>query len=186
MQNPKFAVSLVVLLSLFTYNIYSQWFQQSSGITSQLYSVFFVNQTTGFAAGDSGKVLRTTNAGVNWVVNTVPNNTVNYRSIYFVNQNTGYIAGRILILQPTFIAIPKIIKTTDGGISWTSVLNDSGYTLRSINFINSNTGFAAGGLFGSGPGNLLMTTNGGVSWQFSSLSTGYSILLLLWMLLQDI
>ncbi len=173
MQLHKSALSIAVFFLLLSSNIYSQWYQQSSGVNSQLYSVFFVNQTTGFVACDSGKVLRTTNGGNNWTVSIVRSDSVYYRSIYFVNQSTGYIAGRIVILQQMQIVKPIIMKTTDSGISWNSVLNDSGYTLRSVNFINSNTGFACGGLYFSGPGNLLMTTNGGVSWQFSSLNTAY-------------
>ncbi len=174
MQKIKFAAALVILI-LFTHQSYSQWFQQSSGVTSQLYSVFFVNQTTGFIAADSGKVLRTTNGGTNWNVSVPIGDTVTYRSVYFVDANTGYIAGRYLVLQPNIIAEPKIIKTTNGGLSWTSVINDSGYTLWPISFINANTGFAGGGLFEVGANTLVETTNGGAGWQKSTLGNGYLI-----------
>ncbi len=173
MRTLKFAIVLVTL-TFFSHPVYSQWFQQSSGVTLQLYSVFFVNANTGFIASDSGKVLRTTNGGTNWISSTPIGDTVSFRSVYFVDANTGFIAGRYLIFSP-LVAKPIIIKTTNGGLSWSSAINDSGYTLWSVSFINANTGFATGGLYDAGPDTLVETTNGGASWHTSTLGNGYLI-----------
>lgn len=172
MNLPKFAKIIFAILFISS-PAYSQWFQQNSGVTYQLNYVCFVDPNTGIAAGTYGTVLRTTNGGTNWTASVILDTNIVYRSIYFLNQNTGYIAGCILLFQPTLDAEPIIIKTTNAGVSWFSVLNDSGYTLRSLYFINSNTGFASGGLYGNGPNYLLTTTNAGVNWQRTSPGSGY-------------
>jgi photosystem II stability/assembly factor-like uncharacterized protein len=172
MLHSKLA-KLIFAILLFSSSAYSQWFQQNSGVNYQLNSVYFIDQNTGFAAGFNGSVLKTTNGGTNWTASIILDTIVTYNSIYFINPNTGYIAGRILILGSNFEAEPKIIKTTNSGVSWFSVLNDSGYTLRSIYFINSNTGFASGGLYSLGENYLLTTTNAGVNWQLATLGEGY-------------
>lgn len=172
MQKLIFAASLV-FFTLFSHQTYSQWFQQTSGVNSQLYSVFFVNPSTGFAAGDGGKALRTTNGGTNWIVSTPFGDSITYRSVYFIDPNTGYLAGSYLRTVPNLVGLPKILKTTDAGLSWSSLLNDSGYTLWSVSFINVNTGFALGGFYGVGPNTFLRTTNAGANWQVSSLGNGY-------------
>jgi photosystem II stability/assembly factor-like uncharacterized protein len=41
----------------------NNWFIQLSGMTKSLRSVYFVNQTTGWAVGDSGIILKTTDGG---------------------------------------------------------------------------------------------------------------------------
>ena len=48
---------------------YSQqgWVNQNSGITESLNSVKFINADTGWCAGNTGKILKTTNGGINWI-----------------------------------------------------------------------------------------------------------------------
>lgn len=176
MQTPKLAAAIIITLTFFSSVVYSQWFQQSSGVTSQLISVYFVNGTTGFACGLNGKVLRTTNAGVNWNSSTILDTIVKYNSIFFINVSTGYIAGSRLVFDSIGITAinPIVIKTTDNGLNWVSVLHDTLFTLWSISFINDNTGFAVGGLYGQGPNKLIKTTDAGASWQGTTLGNGYA------------
>ncbi len=169
----KYANAVFAFL-LFSSITYSQWFQQNSGTSTQLNSIYFINPNTGIIASDSGKVLRTTNGGINWATSIIISSVVSYKSVYFYDQNTGYIAGRILIIDSNTVdAEPKIIKTTNGGVNWFSTLNDSGITLRAIYFINPNTGFATGGLFSLAQNYLLTTTNAGLNWQRTSPGDGY-------------
>lgn len=39
------------------------WYIQNTGISSHLYTVYFLNNNTGYAVGDSGRILYTTNGG---------------------------------------------------------------------------------------------------------------------------
>ncbi|MCC6866247.1 MAG: T9SS type A sorting domain-containing protein [Ignavibacteria bacterium] len=145
---------LLFLLNFFILsycNLFSQsygWFSQSSGTGNNLNDVYFASNSTGIVVGQSGTILRTTNAGTNW--NTVNSGTsVHLFSVYFINANTGWVAGDVGV----------ILKTTNGGLTWSVQSTGVGYQLRSISFINSSVGFAAGWY-----GTFLRTTNGGTSW----------------------
>jgi len=87
-----------------TSNSGSNWIEQSTGVSLEFNSLFFVNSNIGWSCGYNGKVIKTTNAGTNWFSQVTP--TSNYlNQIIFVNQNTGYAVGEGGV----------IIKTTDGG-----------------------------------------------------------------------
>lgn len=78
-------------------------------------------------------------------------------NIYFVNSMTGW----------AVFASGKIIKSTDGGITWTIQFSNSNYKLNLLSFIDENTGWCAGGsrnLFALNYYYLVGTTNGGNTW----------------------
>lgn len=141
------------MLALFNTVIYSQWYAQQSGTNYALKSVYFTDINTGYACGYN-TVLKTTNAGTNWLNMTLQGD---HQSITFADMNTGYVASNN----------GRIFKTIDGGSSWT--LQNTGTTqfLTSINFYNSLTGIATG--MGK---TILKTSNGGENW--------YSISNLIW------
>ena len=111
----------------------SGWLQQTSNTNKALYSVKFANLNTGWCAGESGLILKTTNGGTNWILQNSGFN-IKLSSIDFTSTSTGYIAGDS----------GTIIKTTDGGNSWEKTNLNSGNNLTSINFINDSTGFSGG------------------------------------------
>jgi photosystem II stability/assembly factor-like uncharacterized protein len=83
--------------------------------------------------------------------------SVKINDVFFVNQNTGWAAG----------ANGKIVKSTDGGLSWTEQNSTATVSLWSISFVNENTGWCAGGninLFTFSHVLVLGTTDGGNTW----------------------
>jgi len=89
------------------------------------------------------------------------NNDSNYyfRDLFFVNSNTGWVVG----------LGGKIVKTTNGGNNWIPQVSNTGYSLHIVRFINSQTGYAAGGSQYNNPfcfdyKILIKTTNGGETW----------------------
>lgn len=130
---------------MFNTVIYSQWYVQQSGTNYALKSVYFTDINTGYACGYN-TVLKTTNAGVNWMNTTLQGN---HQSVTFADMNTGYLAGDS----------GKIFKTTNSGASWITQSAGTINNLTTINFVNSNTGIAAG--YGK---TLIKTTNGGMNW----------------------
>ena len=129
------------------------WFNQNSGTTNNLNSVFFINDSIGWIAGDGGKILKTTNGGENWInQNTNINNSL--LSINFIDQNIGWAIG----------AHGAIIKTTNGGNDWINQSIGIDYELKSIKFIDENIGWAVGFYYSSALGIILKTTNGGTDW----------------------
>lgn len=107
-------------------------------------------------ACEGGAVLRTTDNGSSWKyirntdeMNSQPHNT--FFCIYFFNESTGIVAGS-----------SNILKTTNKGNTWVSV-NSTSSAIWGMDFINSNTGFAVGGV--QYPYNVfLKTTNQGMNW----------------------
>ena len=123
------------------------WLQVATGFTP-LYSIAFINSTTGYAVGLSGGLLKTSNAGVTW------NNVLNISNqqllqIYFYNSTTGYIVGNSGV----------IYKTTNGGLNWTSQISNTTSDLVTVHFADQNTGWCVGS-----SGTILKTINGGVNW----------------------
>jgi len=125
-----------------------------------LYGLSFADANTGIAVGGwyndtKNIILRTTNAGLNWIQIPYNYSTCNLISVRFINPATGWIAGRC----------SQIIKTTDGGASWfnqTSPVGDNIY-FSDIFFTSALRGYIGGRDLGStnGVGYILKTTNGG-------------------------
>ena len=82
-----------------------------------------------------------------------------YNDLTFTNDNTGYAVSRL----------GKIVKTTDGGSTWTSLNSTVNFYLNKIQFVNANIGYIIGG---DDTGSyLLKTTNAGQSWRVINLNS---------------
>ncbi len=148
---------LILVMFIVAGNLFAQggWTSQSSNVSIELFDVKFININTGFVVGDSGKVLRTTNSGVNWITQTIGTNK-SFTSISFIDANTGWIAGLDTI----------VYKTTDGGQSWIGLPNNYRLIYPDITFTDAQTGYLYARAATS---TLLKTTNGGVNWQTVSI-----------------
>ncbi|MCB0727608.1 MAG: hypothetical protein KDD00_09095, partial [Ignavibacteriae bacterium] len=160
-----FAVMILLNVMIFK-NVHSQ--ESNSGPVSKWYwtqptptgnllrSVFFINDNTGFAAGELGTIIKTIDGGNKWNVSNA--NTYNdLNKINFLNESTGFAAGNS----------GTIIKTTDGGDSWLDISFHSDITFYDIKFYGKLTGYASGL-----NGTIIKTTDGGNNW--ITLNTGTS------------
>jgi photosystem II stability/assembly factor-like uncharacterized protein len=140
---------LIAILFLFlSVNILSQWVKQNPlRPASILEQIDFIDQNTGYAVGDSGVVLKTTNSGLNWQYIYL-NTRSTLKDVDFVNANTGYICCG---------DTGKVFKTTDGGNLW-NVLDLGTTGNNAIYFSDVNTGYVAGSTI------VRKTTNGGINW----------------------
>lgn len=153
-------IRVVFLIFLFiSVSTDAQWVLQNSGTQLNLNSIFFYNANTGWAVGDGGIILKTTNGGSNWITQS-SGTTDNLYSVHFENSNVGWIVGEDV----------RILKSIDGGSNWAvqfanlPVLAD----LYSVHFQNINNGWAIGNYMYSATGYdsyLIITTNGGSTWQ---------------------
>ncbi len=180
------AVFLLSICFSFNLSAQSEWqWRNPLPQGDMLSDVATLDANTFVAVGPKGNILRTTDAGATW---TQPrSNTIAYlHAVAFATLDVGYAVGdRILPDLPPgppsytdsrtlgksrFVSgstdtIPTMIRTTDGGATWTPVLPPTTESLRSIDFVTPDTGFAVGE-----NGALLRTTNGGTTWQ--SMSSG--------------
>ncbi|MCI0449825.1 MAG: T9SS type A sorting domain-containing protein [Chlorobi bacterium] len=152
---------LFCLFSVFTLisSISSQivWSEQASGLTTQLTSVSAVDPMNAWACGYSGRVLRTTNGGVNWIsVNGAPIlATLNLHNIFAIDANTALVAGSG--------TASFLFRTTNGGVNWSQVFTEDGGFINAVQMANLLVGFMQGDPVG-GRWSLWGTIDGGLSW----------------------
>ncbi len=140
-----FISSLILLISN---DCYAQWYQQFSGITTNLYSIYSVDGTTVWMTGANGVILKTTNRGASWIQKP---SGVSYAIsfVHFFNQDEGIIAG----------SGGTVKKSFDGGETWQSISSGTYNRLQEGCFVNDSVGYLIGDT-----GILLKTTNRGNSW----------------------
>ena len=114
-----------------------------SGIYRNLFSVYFIDANIGWAVGYHRTIIKTTDGGINWTVQSSESPAYDLHSVHFLDANTGYAVGR-----------ETILKTTDGGINWIIQTSVTPYCLYSVYFTDAYTGYAVGE-----NGTILKTTN---------------------------
>ncbi len=140
-----------------------------------LNDIFFINSLTGYIASDSGLIFRTSNGGLNWTSKYAYKNH-EYRSTYFINENTGFAVGDNHINgPPNLVSGTIVVKTTDSGLNWTPVIEESYQGIRYFNdiiFVNELTGYLVKKI--DYTGYISKTTNGGENWYHVLGPVGYS------------
>ncbi len=108
MKYINFVFVMAVLLGFYSPGIlFSQWIKQDSPVSDRLLSIHFVSQTMGYASGEFGRILKTTDGGTSWnILNSGTN--VAFHVVHFVN-DTGYLFGNG----------PTLLRSTNGGNNWT-------------------------------------------------------------------
>ena len=152
----KLLITIILMLTAFSVN--AQWVVQNSGVNVNLYDVKFANRYTGWAVGENGVVLKTTNGGTNWIFMNNPSYGMGkiLSGISVVDTNIMYFVG----------AHYTFIKTIDGGKTWIPLRNGPlgmGNGTLGVHFINKDTGWTCGG------GKSLRTMNGGTSFDSSGI-----------------
>lgn len=150
-----FAFSIFFLHSN-SYSI-SLWESVDSPVSVNLRNCVFIDSLNGWASGDSGIIIHTTDGGN---VFNIQNTNIDFsiNDIFFLNKNSGWAIANEFAFQGT-----TILFTSNGGLNWNSSLfPDSTKFFKTIFFIDSLIGYIAG--FG---GIIYKTTNSGMSWNLS-------------------
>lgn len=118
--------------------------------------VSFPTTNIGYLSGWKGNVIKTENNANSWffISRYMPTSvsTKNYNGVAFITTQLGYLVGGDDTSQ-------TIIKTTDGGYSWSIQKNMNGAILNSVYFFDANNGIAVGK-----NGLILKTNDGGNNW----------------------
>ncbi len=133
---------------------------EANGITNGISKIFFINNQTGWAAGEQ-RIFKTTDGGINW--NEQANSiTDSFTSLYFKDSLNGWATNRYLW------------QTTDGGNNWIERTDLPSYLFsKDIYFIDS-VGFVTNLL------ELEKTTDAGNNW-FTQFNSTYIIRTLGWL-----
>jgi photosystem II stability/assembly factor-like uncharacterized protein len=115
---------------------------------SYLYSITFVSGgSTGYAVGNAGSVLKTTDGGATWLAQTSLGSN-DLKCVFFANSSNGWIVG----------VGGAIYYTTNGGNNWTAQTSGTTSNLRGVYFVSATQGWVVGDA-----GTILTTTDGDVS-----------------------
>lgn len=144
-----------------------------SGV-EDLFDVFFINETTGWAVGlqgfsSPGAIIKTIDGGNSW---TVQNTEAPFAltAVHFINETHGWAAGEDA----------TIMHTSDGGDSWS--FQDAGAVdiahFEDICFTDANTGWVIGRGGAGTSGVIMKTTDGGTTWTAQSTGISYNAQLL--------
>jgi photosystem II stability/assembly factor-like uncharacterized protein len=156
MLNLFFRITLFFLTIGIARTNYSQepeWKRITSPANTTLTNLSFINNTTGWASGELGTIIKTSDGGRNWQIqnSNVPSFITD---IHFVDENYGW----AVTVNEIFPFNNIILKTTNGGDDWIAEnFQDSSALMRTIFFFDSLHGFIGGSY-------IAETTNGGSTW----------------------
>lgn len=192
MKRSLFWVCLITLVLLLSAQGLSAkgWEYQKSGTTSNLTAVSFVDNEYGWAVGENGAILATSDGGENWKVlslnildqvsSVLPYpRTCHLRSVCFLDHENGWVAGDVILLgveaediYPVPVRFGVILCTRDGGQSWEcqypckmwAAIDPQVWPrielLNHVFFLNHREGWAVGDGF-----YYLATRDGGNTWE---------------------
>jgi len=171
MINTFSRITLFFLTVGFFCTNYSQeqeWERIPSPVKTTLTKLSFVNSLTGWASGDQGTIIKTSDGGKNW---QIQNTGITYfiTGLCFVDENYGW----AVTVKDVFPFNSLILKTTSGGEEWiVEDFQDSSAFMRTIFFFDSLHGFIGGSY-------IAETTDGGNTWTRavidSSFLSGYPV-----------
>ncbi|HUN66153.1 MAG TPA: YCF48-related protein [Bacteroidota bacterium] len=163
-RNKRFLLFLVPALFVFlTSGAVSaktgNWSIVISG-NGRVFDISFPDTSYGWAVGDSGRIMRTTNGGTTWINQSSPTGN-DLQTVSFPDRNVGYAAG----------IASTLLKTTNGGMSWGVIASPVPADWSRIYFRNDSTGW----LVSPGASNIEYTTDGGASWTPVGPTTAYDL-----------
>lgn len=125
----------------------------NSNIPQDFYDdLTFTNENTGYAISRLGKIIKTTDGGINW---TILNSNVTFplKKIQFLNDNIGFVIGGDNTGS-------YLLKTTNAGLSWSSIILNTieNGSPTGMFFKNENEGYITGNKI------FIKTINGGLNW----------------------
>lgn len=118
------------------------------------WNIFFLDKENGWVTCDSGRIIHTTNGGLDWSIQETSAESF-IKSISFINKDIGWACGKNIIYN-----------TVNGGKDWLIQFEDESLTsyerlkgFIKIFFKNENYGWAI-----NNAGELLLTSDGGNTW----------------------
>jgi photosystem II stability/assembly factor-like uncharacterized protein len=177
MKKLLLCFSLIALTS----TINAQWTSQATGFSAAsrgLNEIKIVDANTVWALAYDGSGLgsnvqeftRTTDGGSTWTAGTIDvgNTTLEINNISPVSATTAWSSAIVNLGDPTLDGVGTIVKTTDGGVTWTpqceTCFQVAGSSfLNAVYFWNANVGVAYGDPEGT-EYEIWRTTDGGTNW----------------------
>ncbi|MCB9068053.1 MAG: hypothetical protein H6629_09630 [Calditrichae bacterium] len=100
------------------------WTHQNGNTSRNLSGIDFVTDLVGWAVGDNGTIIMTTNKGITWESQTL-GSSANLNAVDFQNDSIGWVCGDN----------GAVFSTVDGGNSWMSVGFGTSYEMEDLHFL---------------------------------------------------
>lgn len=159
----KFIVSWFLIFSLSFSFSQGTWEIVDVPTAQNLSSVCFADSLHGWAVGDFGTIIHTSDGGETWVIqdSQTENEIVD---VFFLNKNLGWASS---FKFDSFPYGTLLLKTTDGGQNWvTYPYPQDNIFINCILYLDSLNGW-----MGGSPHAIVKTTNGGMDWQQVAVDT---------------
>ena len=145
-------ITIVLIITCLTgfISLYAQneWKSQNSSTTQDLLSVHFPNRLMGWAVGENGTIVHSSNGGNTWAAQS--SGLVSpLNDVFFATEKKGWIVGDQ----------GKILFTNNSGSTWTTQASGSGEKLTAVFFADTLKGWIVGT-----NGAILYTNDAGTSW----------------------
>ena len=155
-----FLIALIVATIYFTRDVHdsdlpadgNRWQPVQSGTSSTLLDVDFVDPDHGWAVGQDGAIVATSDGGETWQAQD-SGFELTIRGVDFSDTLTGWAVGHLGL----------ILHTTDGGQTWVQAAHEAalGLDLIHVSFTSPNSGW----IIAERGGFTLRTSDGGATWE---------------------
>jgi photosystem II stability/assembly factor-like uncharacterized protein len=176
MKTSPVFVLLFTFAFLLVPSAYAAWQKQKTGTFAWLHSVFFVDESKGWAVGGKGALLYTSDGGERWELRKRPTEDAMH-DVFFTDARTGWIVCERSIFAPMQKdeSVSYLLKTSDGGETWARVDvtrgEDVDVKLAGLRFADA----AHGWVYGEA-GALYATSDGGETWARQRVPTRHLLL----------
>lgn len=161
----QFLRLLFILILYYASTSFAQpqpWVEIQSPVSTTLRKLSFVDSLTGWAVGEAGTIIRTTDGGNSWEIQNSNVHTF-ITDVFFLDDNIGWATT----IEDVFPFNSVILKTTNGGESWSAnYFPDPSAYIRTIIFVDTLNGFVGGA-------SIAYTTDGGNSWLESEIDSNF-------------
>ena len=116
------------------------WTTQATNVGS-VKAIYFSDLLHGWIVGRNALLMKTVDGGANWttLTNTNQNSAAQFRSVYALNANVCYFGSSVSGTSGEYI-----LKTTNGGDSWTPIQVPFQYSVFNVVFWDENSGWISG------------------------------------------
>jgi photosystem II stability/assembly factor-like uncharacterized protein len=132
--------------------------------TTWWYALDLVDENNGWICGENGTILHTGNRGISWEIQRENHPIERLTEIQFLNSLEGFAAGIDTSYENLFL-----VKTSDGGITWSTYVDSFDGYISGMWFTDSSNGYIVAKNFNMSQAVILITRNGGESWEMMDL-----------------
>lgn len=158
-------------ITFHTTNGGNNWISSTAYNGSQANASFFFSNGRGSVVGGKmqslsgpydGRIALSTNGGGSWST-TYTDPGYAYVDVHFPTTQIGYAVGDSMYFTTAGASNGKLVKTTDGGATWTAAAIFQNFMPLTVFFTDAMTGYV-GGQTAAGNSGILKTTDGGITW----------------------